>query len=45
MPEDIKAILMVYRFAHPKHFNYLMSVGMGVRWLPTWFLFKGMKIR
>jgi len=38
-----KASLFIYRFLYPGHFDYLLSQGMGVRWMPTWFLFKLIK--
>ena len=39
------AILTVYRFLYPQHYLWLLSQGMGVKWMPTWFLYRGMRQR
>jgi len=34
-----KAIFTTYRFLYPQHFQYLLSQGMGIKWMPEWFIF------
>lgn len=43
LTEPVKAYLFVYRFLYPQHYYYLLSQGMGVRWMPTWVLYAGLK--
>ena len=39
LTREVITYLFIYRFMYPQHFNYLLSQGMGVRWMPSWYLF------